>query len=485
MYQKIITEKLSLYKKKKFPSISDGLWRGVKYSHILDVEHKDLNVIEFYRNNFFKSKYSKIKLHDGFNHLNSSQAMCINFFYPLINENKLDLILDILGFNGETINYDTVTFEKESSIDNYKGQTPTSFDFYFETESGKQFFFEIKYTENGFGRVNNTIKYRTKFNEIYKHHLNSLKSEFHAIEKFLSNYQVFRNLIHINEDNYVIFLYPEANTKIFNTVANVKKSFLIDSYHNHFFGITWERILYQISKRDITTNTKNHYLEFIEKYNIILKPELIENNIDKRVLDIISWSWELLVKKIGNGIIPINKEASLQLQFAYYLKQSLELIRIHEYENFELELETGVNIKGRTKEIDVLVKYTSKAISKKVAIEMKCYKTLASSGNKRGAQDLFRFGIYQDIELLENYLKECDIDFGVALAMTDHRNFVFPESKEAKSWDYDISDDHMIINGISIETPIGGKPARISLEKSYTFKWKNYGDYWFLELHTQ
>ena len=59
-----------------------------------------------------------------------------------------------------------------------------------------------------------------------------------------------------------------------------------------------------------------------------------------RIENIVTLCWESFSAKVGNGIIAINKEASMQLQFAYLLKNALDLTVYDSDEAVELELET-------------------------------------------------------------------------------------------------------------------------------------------------
>lgn len=202
----------------------------------------------------------------------------------------------------------------------------------------------------------------------------------------------------------------------------------------------------------------------------------------KRVENIIDFSWHNFSAKVGGGLIDVNKEASMQLHFAYILKNSIDLIIHHKDEVLTVELETGILINGRMRECDIVIKVQKGEEICFLPIEMKCYRTKSSSGGLRGAQDLFRFGVYEDLQLLEFYEKDNIID-GFQLTMTDSRNFIYPKSKAGKSWDYDISEGTIINKGIVINTPIGGKPASVILKKSYSFNWKNAGDFYFLKLN--
>ncbi|UIN20698.1 hypothetical protein [Herbaspirillum frisingense] len=194
----------------------------------------------------------------------------------------------------------------------------------------------------------------------------------------------------------------------------------------------------------------------------------------------ISFAWSLFARKVGGGVIEVNKEASMQLQFSYILQQLLPLIAFHKSEVFALELETGVRLENGSCEIDVLFKGKAGEQEHRIAIEMKCYKTLASSGNPRGATDIFMKDVYEDLAILEQYVGGGHAQEGLALVMTDMRRLVQPTRKDAKCWDYDISDGASF-GPIQLSTPIGGKPINITLKNQYLLDWIQYGDFWFLE----
>lgn len=109
------------------------------------------------------------------------------------------------------------------------------------------------------------------------------------------------------------------------------------------------------------------------------------NSFNNRLRESISVAWSIFTRKVGYGLIEINKEASMQLQYAYILQQILPLITYHNNEEAKIELETGVSLNDSTKEIDLLLSGTSSKGETKIAVEMKCYRTIASSGGKRRA----------------------------------------------------------------------------------------------------
>jgi hypothetical protein len=200
-----------------------------------------------------------------------------------------------------------------------------------------------------------------------------------------------------------------------------------------------------------------------------------------RVNDMINLCWESFSAKVGCGLIEVNKEASMQLHFAYILKNAADLVVYNKDEQVTIELETSIPVNGRLRECDIVIRIEKADRLYFLPIEMKCYKTKSSSGGLRGAQDLFRHGIYEDLQLLENYCSESILQ-GIHLTMTDNRSCVFPKSKAGKSWIYDISHGSTISEILSLDTPIGGKPVSVSLNKNYIFDWKQVGNYYFLQL---
>lgn len=202
---------------------------------------------------------------------------------------------------------------------------------------------------------------------------------------------------------------------------------------------------------------------------------------NNRLRESISVAWAIFMRKVGYGLIEINKEASMQLQYAYILQQILPLLTYHKNEEAKIELETGVPLNGSTKEIDLLLIGRSSESNTKIAVEMKCYRTIASSGGKRGATDIFMKDVYEDLQLLENYIEAGHADLGVSLVMNDMNNFVNPKSKKSKCWDYDISQGTKI-KDIFLTTPIGGKEISIKIRREHEFLWEQHGGFWFTEI---
>jgi len=261
---------LGKYKTDKLAISTDGEYKGKFYQHILPKEFTSANLLIPYSSKLeFPKDLAKIKLQPNFHHLNSSQAMCINFFYPLILKNKLDLILTILGIGGN-VEYNRVEFEKESAIEK-NNERKTNFDFYLKTEEGTQIFFEIKYTEEGFGKAKNDEAHRDKYNRIYKDALKKstwIKDSFKTMLNFFDHYQVMRNLLAIDNKSYVVFIYPKDNDVVNKAAEEAKTSIVTQAGRKHLITINWETLVEKLLQtKALDEGLERYYaMTFSEKY---------------------------------------------------------------------------------------------------------------------------------------------------------------------------------------------------------------------------
>lgn len=259
---------------KHFSSVENGKWRNSEkdYPHILPKDKVKLNLLPKYRDSlshYMEKNNKTLKRHTYFHHLNSSQAMCLNFFYPLLKEKELDLILKAIGLENEEIEYSHACFEKESKVEKVgKNYRATNFDFYIETKTGKKVYFEIKYTEQAFGKVNPDNFHSDKFEKVYINNLDSIENEYSNKKAFLENYQILRNLICVSENSYVVFLFPNGNKKIKTQAELAKKEFLKGHLKNNLINLTWEELTYYTERSTKNTNIQTQLQDFKEKYNV-------------------------------------------------------------------------------------------------------------------------------------------------------------------------------------------------------------------------
>lgn len=271
-YQDEIKNWLSEYKTAHFKGLENGIWKRNKkqYSHILPIDNSLDNLLPNYKSELKDYiRTQKIKLHPDFHHLNSSQAMCLNMFYPLFKEKKLDLIVKALNLDNDSVNYDSVCFEKESMIEKEKGYRPTSFDFYFRTNNGKEIHFEIKYTEQEFGKAKRDKEHFDKYESVYKKQCFAIDSKYCNCDSFLSNYQLMRNIIHVTENSYVVFLFPFSNIKIKQQAEFAKSTLVKSDFQQNVINLTWEYLLGFIDSIALDSEIlTKQMIDFKDKYKI-------------------------------------------------------------------------------------------------------------------------------------------------------------------------------------------------------------------------
>lgn len=233
--------------------------------HILPKGSERRNLLEPYGDTFFLSKHSQAKRHQFFHHLNSSQALCFNLFFPLLAEGELALLAHSLR---STIHPPfEATFEKESEIE--IAERRTSFDFHIRRVEGREVYVEVKYTEEGFASAIDDEKHRTKFFNTYMPLLQQneyLTNECKDQAFFLRYYQILRNLVHITPESEVRFLIPRANIKVALQAENAREQFLTESGRNKFRIIYLEDLVTELIDSCKDRQLSGYYESFREKY---------------------------------------------------------------------------------------------------------------------------------------------------------------------------------------------------------------------------
>src|SRR5512137_1621709 len=199
-YQDQLKDHLSQYKVSKLGITANGIWSRNKkpYSHILPAARKYDNFLGAFREELqsFIEESDEITLHPDFHHLNSSQAMCLNLFYPLAaDEEKRKVLTDALGGAAEMARGKSWAFEKV--LDEEEN---TNFDFLYRTSSGATALFEIKLSESGFGTAKNDERHRAKLANIYEPRLwGRVDPALLEEKKFFSTYQLCRNFSYLEK----------------------------------------------------------------------------------------------------------------------------------------------------------------------------------------------------------------------------------------------------------------------------------------------
>ena len=273
-----IRKHLAKYKIRALGVQEDGIFRyrgkDIPLPHILPLSERELNILDRYRSQFFASEYSRIHFHQYFHHLNSSQAMCINLLYPLIVENALGLIMRFVDIQWSTEL--RPCFEKESELE--IADRRTVFDFCISHSREKHVFFEIKYTERGFGKAKNDDEHRQKFKTTYFQLLKQsayLNERCHNESFFLNHYQMLRNLAHLSPNAYLVLLFPTANSGVAQQASEAYDHFLTDLGRVRLKVIFLEKLVSYLEANCSTASLVGYLGQFREKY---LPPFVIRSN---------------------------------------------------------------------------------------------------------------------------------------------------------------------------------------------------------------
>ncbi|MFH5836224.1 PGN_0703 family putative restriction endonuclease [Proteiniclasticum sp. C24MP] len=241
-----VMDHMKSYKEKSLRVKEEVSHNGRTYSHILPEKYYEMNFSREVKEKLVGSKYlSSIHWHRYSHHLNSSQVMAVNFFYPLLRYRELDTLLGLMGMEDEII-YDPshISFSKISEIENTQGRK-TCFDFYFKLKSGKDVYVVAKYTEGCYERALDE-DYLRKYEETYRPLLEQseiIKEEHKNQKVFLENYSCMRNLVHLSRDSYLLVIYPRENWKVRSKALTAEEKILKDDFKGHYLPVVWEDLL--------------------------------------------------------------------------------------------------------------------------------------------------------------------------------------------------------------------------------------------------
>ncbi|MFY9282817.1 MAG: hypothetical protein WAO56_01725 [Miniphocaeibacter sp.] len=257
-FKKRVTKHLGKYMEKNLGIKEDGLFKNKEYGHVLSDELVAENFIgETYP---LYEKYCPNKeLPVYSNHLNSSQVMGMNFFLPLLeNRDILNRVVEkIIGKEEGTLtDLVTVDFEHRCGQDE-----KTEIDLFLEYANGIRIFFEMKYSENGYGIFSGFNRDEVWDNKYSNFIANSLYLKNLTKEEFFYDYQINRNIGMINSlKDYAVFILPYDNESLIKEITKFN--------YNNVKTVDWNYLAYYVYNLVVGKNREleNHYREFILKY---------------------------------------------------------------------------------------------------------------------------------------------------------------------------------------------------------------------------
>ncbi len=215
-YANAVKAHMGRYKAQAMGITRNGIWEGNgrPYPHILPEDLKEQNILLPYQGAFWeyvsRLGAGAMPLHRYFNHLNSSQALCFNLFYPFMHDACRQLPIMLNALNLHTRGVCEAAFEKV-----LRPEEGTHFDFLLRYEDGQVVTFEVKYTEAGFGTAPDDARHRRKHADVYVPLLRGVVREELLYDRafLLTNYQALRNLVCLGDSssNVAVFIAPAGN----------------------------------------------------------------------------------------------------------------------------------------------------------------------------------------------------------------------------------------------------------------------------------
>lgn len=169
-------------------------------------------------------------LHQYAHHLTSSQQLCMKFFSELIDENRrvtnqmVRFIKDALSIDisvGAECGFEyqekkepyLFDVDKDGNIIN--GYEGTSFDFHIQ-DGETEIYFEIKFTEDGFKKENDDKRHLVKVEKYLENAPDFLRIIVPTPHEFLNQYQIYRNIIRVKDNNKFVVFITDGNNPATN-----------------------------------------------------------------------------------------------------------------------------------------------------------------------------------------------------------------------------------------------------------------------------
>jgi hypothetical protein len=223
-YQAALRVHLARYKKSRLGVDEPGLFErtGKPYSHILPSRLRRLNLLEAIRAEFeaYRSVHPSIRLHRDFHHLNSSQALAFNLFFPYLDAGGAAASALARSMHAPA---PTDQWHFEHVPDPAEG---TNVDVAWRAVGGAWTLCEVKLSEGDFGATKPDARHKKKLESVYRKRLLQLvQPELLELNTFCRNYQILRNVSFLESASVsdVVFLVPSGNEALSKSFRRVEK----------------------------------------------------------------------------------------------------------------------------------------------------------------------------------------------------------------------------------------------------------------------
>jgi len=268
-YQEKLRAHLAAYKREVLGVQDDGVYagNGRSYAHIVPSDKRHLNLLETCREGVvgYLAKRPELRLHRDFHHLNSSQAMGFNLFWPAVaTPAGRDALAQALGC--APIAATNPLFE---SVPDPVEQT--NFDLHLHTRDGGELFFELKLSEDGFGDARADAAHLAKLGDVYLARLQG-RVRAHLLEaaRFFPRYQLFRALSHLQTDADRLYLVVPRDNRRLHEQARAFLADLDDDVRAQVALLDIETLVERLQHARPADDApwQRHYAAFVRKYGV-------------------------------------------------------------------------------------------------------------------------------------------------------------------------------------------------------------------------
>jgi hypothetical protein len=282
---------LADYKLSQLGIAENGTWSKnpkKEYAHILPKEKRYHNLLASIRTPFVRQfPDCGTWLHDGFAHLNSSQAMAFNLVFPFAYFECIPIFCQALDIPANTPKREAAIgcgnsgmecfLHLESILDQ---KEETNFDLVVRYQDRSLVLCEVKYGEANFGSAKDDPSHHQKIAGVYRP---LLKGKIH--ERLLGNdaailkhYQLLRYVSYLDHPeldragkSLVLFIFPKENESLKDAVDKFSTEYLLPEYQKRVRVVYLEDIVQKaqtaaLSAGDPTKELAAALAEFRAKY---------------------------------------------------------------------------------------------------------------------------------------------------------------------------------------------------------------------------
>ena len=264
---KKLTTNLANYKTNVLGIPGSGYYGKSKYDYILPKPMGDFNyMVDIDKMGIERSR--------DYNRLNSSQVLIVNYFVPMLDNNYELLSRFISRYLHKEVKIVTHAFHHAPG-----GFGTVNFDFYCADETGREYYFEIRYSEKGIEKTAKLSKDNSDaalidvFNRMFKPRIEeegnylgfTLKKPLLFMKEHYSVYRHILAAANTKKKSYCFFLTMEGNEET-NAELNAALG-EIKGRSEYIKNLTWENIIpFAVEATAKDPALQGYYMELRDKY---------------------------------------------------------------------------------------------------------------------------------------------------------------------------------------------------------------------------